>query len=211
MKRTIKLAALILMAALLLTGCLDFSAPTGQVEDPEATPLPTMPPLTDPLYEDYDALYRMYNEVKVGDHLDDLIERYGQPELQEDGNGTTYVWKDEAGYGVAAVFFENNCLRAKVLTYEDIRQLKGLCGATGIDNVALLKQDDTFSMVCLAMNGKPMEIAAIAQDSSVNPEVKRLFAWVDADGSFAQVLFGSDEKLEEVSFYFAEAAEEAEN
>ena len=39
-----------------------------------------------------------------------------------------------------------------------------------------------------------------------HPEIKRLFTWVDADGSVVQVLFGSDEKLEEVSFYFAEPA-----
>lgn len=202
MRRTLKLAALILLTAVLMTGCVNFGMEGA--EDPNATPRPTMVPLTAPVYTDRDALYELYNEVDPGVTKDELIERYGEPKEETDDNGTTYVWTNEAGYGFAAVFFDNNCLRAKVLYYDDLRQLKGLSAATSVDNVSLLNDKHNFSAVCLAMGGKPMEIAALVQDSSVNPEVKRLFAWIDEEGSFVQVLFGADEMLEEASFYFAE-------
>lgn len=199
MRSITKLTALILLAALLLCGC------TGEgVDDPNATPQPTIVPLTEPLYTDRDALYEMYNEVSIGDTLSELTERYGEPIIETDDNGDSYVWTNEEGYGFVAVFYDNDCLRAKVLYYKDLRQLMNLSAATAIDNVSLLNDDHSFSEVCMALGGKPMELAAIAQDSSVNPEVKRLFAWVDEEGSFAQVLFGDDEQLEEVSFYFAE-------
>ena len=208
MRRTLKLAALILLTAVLMTGCVNFGMEGA--EDPNATPQPTMLPLTDPVYTDRDALYELYNEVDPGVTKDELIERYGEPKEETDDNGTTYVWTNEAGYGFAAVFFDNNCLRAKVLYYDDLRQLKGLSAATSVDNVSLLNDKHNFSAVCLAMGGKPMEIAALVQDSSVNPEVKRLFAWIDEEGSFVQVLFGADEMLEEASFYFAEPEPTAE-
>ena len=208
MRRTLKLAALILLTAVLMTGCVNFGMEGA--EDPNATPQPTMLPLTDPVYTDRDALYELYNEVDPGVTKDELIERYGEPKEETDDNGTTYVWTNEAGYGFAAVFFDNNCLRAKVLYYDDLRQLQGLSAATSIDNVSLLNDKHNFSAVCLAMGGKPMEIAALVQDSSVNPEVKRLFAWIDEEGSFVQVFFGADEMLEEASFYFAEPEPTAE-
>ena len=204
MRRTLKLTAMVLLVACLLSGCMTFGL--EGVEDPNATAQPTMAPLTDPVYTDRDALYELYNEVEVGVTREELIERYGEPVEQTDDNGTTYVWTNEDGYGFAAVFFDNDCLRAKVLYYDDLRQLKGLSAATDVDNVTLLNDKHNFSAVCLALGGKPMEIAALVQDSSVNPEVKRLFAWVDEDGSFVQVLFGSDEMLEEATFYFAEPA-----
>lgn len=204
MRLKIKLAALILLTAVLMTGCVGFDLGMDAADDPNATPVPTMTPLTDPIYTDRDALYEIYNEVAPGVTKDELIERYGEPKEEANDNGTTYVWTNEEGYGIAAVFFDNNCLRAKVLYYDDLRQLMGLSAATSIDNVTLLSKEHNFSAVCLALGGKPMEIAALVQDSSVNPEVKRLFAWIDEEGSFAQVLFGADEMLEEASFYFAE-------
>ena len=89
------------------------------------------------------------------------------------------------------------------MVHGKIRQLKGLSGATNLTNVSALSKDHDFSTVCLALGGKPMEIAAIAQDSTVNPEVKRVFAWLDSEGSCVQVLFSGSEKLESVSYFFA--------
>lgn len=208
MRRTLKLTALILLVACLMTGCMGFGG--EDIEDPNATPAPTMAPLAYPVYTDREAAYEIYNEVEPGMTKTELTERYGEPREETDDNGTTYVWTNEAGYGIAAVFFDNDCLRAKVLYYEDLRQLKDLSAATDIENVSLLNDKHNFSAVCLAMGGKPMEIAALVQDSSVNPEVKRLFAWIDEEGSFVQVLFGADEMLEEASFYFVEPEATAE-
>ena len=72
MRRNIKLAALLILVAALLTGCMDFSALQQAQIDPNATPEPTMPPLTVPVYTDRDAVYEWYNQVSVGAKLDDL-------------------------------------------------------------------------------------------------------------------------------------------
>ncbi len=208
MRRKLKLAALLLLVAALLSGCMDFSSMMDVEMDPDATPAPTLAPLDAPVYTDREALYEWYNEVNIGDMLTDLTEKYGEPRTEETENGITYIWQNEAGYGFAAVFYENGRLRAKVLHYEDLRQMKQLSAATHVSNVTSLSKEYDFSMVCSVLGGKPMEIAAISQDSSVNPDVKRLFAWVAEDESSAQVLFSSKEKVESVSYNLTESEAE---
>ncbi len=204
MRRAMKLIALAAAVMLLLTGCMDFSALQEEMPDPNATEQPTMPPLEDPVYTDREALYEWYNAVNIGDTLEALTEKFGEPRVDETENGENYVWEKDDGSGFAAVFYEDGRLRAKVLCYKDIRQLKELSGATNLNNVSALSKDHEFSTVCLALGGRPMEIAAISQDSSVNPEVKRVFAWLDSEGSCVQVLFSGKEKLESVSYFFAD-------
>ncbi len=200
MKRWIKLAALAALAAL-LTGCLGL--PGVDVVDSDE-PQETQPPLTEPMYEDREALYQYYNQVKIGDTLASIKERYGEPEIEETENGETCTWVMEDGYGFAAVFFENGKLRAKVLYYKDMRQLGKLSGATSIDQFANLNKNYTYEMACGLMGGRSMEIAQVAQDSSAEPEVKRVFVWANEKGDCIQVLFSGDEKLEQVTYTLAE-------
>ena len=211
MRRFIKLAALLTLVAVLLSGCVDytamFSEAFSQMEsesDPEATPVPTMGPMTEPVFTDREALFAIYNEVNIGDTLEDLTARFGEPRVDVTAEGTNYTWLDENGYGITAVFYDNNRLRAKVLYYNDIRQFMDLSGATTIDNFTSLSQKHDFDMVCLALGGKPVELAAIAQDTSMDPEIHRLFTWVDAEGSSVQVLFNSEEGVEQISYALVE-------
>jgi len=211
MRRTLKLAALLILVAALLSGCMDFSALQANLEanvDPNATPEPTIAPLTAPVFTDRDAVYEWYNQVNIGDTLEDLKATYGEPIIETDANGDTYIWKNENNYGFAAVFFPGNTLRAKVVYYDDMRQLKGLSNADNLANFATLKTSHTFSMACLALGGKPCEIAAVAEDQSANPEVQRVFAWLDQNGSNIQILFGADEKIIQISYAFADTVEE---
>ncbi|MBR4443378.1 MAG: hypothetical protein IKS52_08935 [Clostridia bacterium] len=201
MKRWIKLAALATLAALLLTGCLGLpGVDVGDSDEPKET----QPPLTEPMYEDREALYQYYNQVKIGDTMASIKERYGEPEVEQTENGDTYTWVMEDGYGFAAVFFENGKLRAKVLYYKDMRQLGKLSGATSIDQFANLNKNYTYEMACGLMGGRSMEIAQVAQDSSAEPEVKRVFVWANEKGDCIQVLFSGDEKLEQVTYTLAE-------
>ncbi len=209
MRRKFKLAALLIMVAALLSGCVDYSAMFDEsMIDPDATPEPTVGPLTAPVFTDLEPVYKWYNEVSIGDMLTDLTEKYGEPVVAETTDGANYTWTDENGHGFAAVFFENGRLRAKVLVYEDVRQLKDISAATGLNNVTTLTQDYDFDMVCSILGGKPLEIAAIAQDSTVNPEVKRLFTWLDTKGNCVQVLFSAKEELEQVNYNFVDEAAE---
>ena len=211
MRRFIKLAALLTLVAVLLSGCMDytaiFSEALSQMDagtDPDATPAPTMGPMTEPVFTDREALFAIYNEVNIGDTLEDMTARYGEPIVDITQEGTNYTWLDENGYGITAVFYDNNRLRAKVLYYNDIRQFMDLSNATTIDNFTNLSQKHDFDMVCLALGGKPVELAAIAQDSSMDPEIFRLFTWVDQEGSNVQVLFNEEEGVERISYALVE-------
>lgn len=210
MRRNIKLAALLILVAALLTGCMDFSAlQNAQTEiDPNATPEPTVPPLTEPVFTDRDAVYEWYNQVNIGDKLEDLKAAYGEPTIETDQNGDTYIWTNDQGYGFAAVFFPSGTVRAKVVYYKDIRQLKELSGADNLANFATLKKTHDFTMACLALGGKPCELAAIAEDESVGTAVQRVFVWVDKNGSNIQILFGADEKIIQISYAFSDTVEE---
>lgn len=211
MRRKIKLAALLILVAALLSGCMDYSALVESMTadvDPNATPAPTMAPLTAPVFTDRDAVYEWYNQVEVGATLEELKAVYGEPTIETDQNGDTYYWTNENNYGFAGVFFSDMTLRAKALYYEDMRQLKDLSNADNLANFATLKTSHNFTMACLALGGKPCEIMAIAEDQSANPEVQRVFAWIDKNGSNIQILFGADEKIIQVSYAFADTVEE---
>ena len=110
----------------------------------------------------------------------------------------------EDGYGFAAAFFDSGRLRAKVLYYKDLRQLGEISNATSIDQFAVLNKNYTYAMTCGALGGRAMELAQIAQDTSDNPEIKRLYVWATPKGDVVQVLFSGDEKLESVSYTLAE-------
>ena len=205
MKRLMKWVALALLAAFVLTGCMDFSAMTGAMQAADSDePKATQPPLTDPMYTDRDALYQYYNQVNIGDLKDDVVAKFGEPQVETSDNGETYTWKMEDGYGFAAVFFDSGRLRAKVLYYDDLRQLGLLSAATSIDQFASLNSNYTYEMVCGVLGGRSMELAQIAQDSSADPEVKRLYVWANEKGDCIQVLFKDDEKLESVTYTLAE-------
>lgn len=207
MRRKMKLAALLLMVAVLLSGCMvDFSAMEGDVSA-DATPDPTDPPLTAPVFTDRDAVYEWYNEVQVGDTFSSLKERYGEPTVLTDEYGDTYTWVNEAGYGFVAVFFEDGTLRAKVIQYEDIRQLKDLSAATSLTNFSMLDTDDDFTMACMALGGKPCELTFIALDSSFNPDTQHVYVWLDEYGSNVQILFDKNEKIVQIAYALADRTE----
>ena len=200
LKKWTTLAALVLATALLLTGCVQ----GGDAVDPNAEPTATLAPLTEPMYTDREALYQYYNAVTFDETLDSLTEKYGEPVKEEGESGDSYSWVMEDGYGFAAEFFDSGRLRAKVLYYKDLRQLGEISNATSIDQFAVLNKNYTYAMTCGALGGRAMELAQIAQDTSDNPEIKRLYVWATPKGDVVQVLFSGDEKLESVSYTLAE-------
>ncbi len=200
LKKWTTLAALVLATALILTGCVQ----GGDVADPNAEPTATLAPLTEPMYTDREALYQYYNAVTFGETLTSLTEKYGEPVKEEGESGDSYSWVMEDGYGFAAAFFDSGRLRAKVLYYKDLRQLGEISNATSIDQFAVLNKNYTYAMTCGALGGRALELAQIAQDTSDNPEIKRLYVWATPKGDIVQVLFSGDEKLEQVSYTLAE-------
>ena len=200
LKKWTTLAALVLATALLLTGCVQ----GGDAVDPNAEPTATLPTLTEPMYTDREALYQYYNAVTFDETLTSLTEKYGEPVKEEGESGDSYSWVMEDGYGFAAAFFDSGRLRAKVLYYKDLRQLGEISNATSIDQFAVLNKNYTYAMTCGALGGRAMELAQIAQDTSDNPEIKRLYVWATPKGDVVQVLFSGDEKLESVSYTLAE-------
>ena len=200
LKKWTTLAALVLATTLLLTGCVQ----GGDAVDPNAEPTATLAPLTEPMYTDREALYQYYNAVTFDETLDSLTEKYGEPVKEEGESGDSYSWVMEDGYGFAAAFFDSGRLRAKVLYYKDLRQLGEISNATSIDQFAVLNKNYTYAMTCGALGGRAMELAQIAQDTSDNPEIKRLYVWATPKGDVVQVLFSGDEKLESVSYTLAE-------
>ena len=205
MKRKLKLAILFALVAALLVGC---SAQNGsENEQGYNTSVfgDTVEPLNAPVFTDREAVYEMYNAVNIGERMENIVAAYGEPdEVEEDDYGNTYIWFNDEGYGMVGLFYEDGRLRAKSLYFEDMRQLKELSAATSIENFALLETSHDFSMVCLALGGKPCEIAAVAQDSSLDPEIYRVFAWLDEYGSNVQVMFNSKEKIIQVSYSLAD-------
>ena len=200
LKKWTTLAALVLATALLLTGCVQ----GGDAVDPNAEPTATLAPLTEPMYTDREAQYQYYNAVTFDETLTSLTEKYGEPVKEEGESGDSYSWVMEDGYGFAAAFFDSGRLRAKVLYYKDLRQLGEISNATSIDQFAVLNKNYTYAMTCGALGGRAMELAQIAQDTSDNPEIKRLYVWATPKGDVVQVLFSGDEKLESVSYTLAE-------
>ena len=206
LKRLMKIGALALVMAIALTGCMDYSQiAQSMVAEDDEEPQATLAPLDKPMYTDRDALYALYNQAEVSvDTLDGLTERLGEPEQEQTENGVNYIWKTEDNCGFVGVFFDSGRLRAKALYYEDLRQLGQLSAATSIDQFASLNNNYTYEMVCGMLGGRSMEIMQIAQDSSLDPEIKRVFVWCDEKGNVVQILFKGDERLESVTYSLAE-------
>ena len=173
----------------------------------EPTVEPTVEPMTAQLFTDRDAVYAMYNEVKFGDTLDGLTARYGTPEVETDSSGSTYVWRNDDGYGFVAIFFNNGTLRSKAVYFEDIRQFREISNATGIANYALLDTSHDFTMACAGMGGMPCELGAFAQDGSADPDVYHLYGWVDQYDSNVQILFSEKNKIIQIAYALADRAE----
>ncbi len=213
MQRKIKLIALMLMLAVLLTGCANTQTESDGTEpntEPTAEPTvePTVEPMTAKRFTDRDAVYAMYDEVKFGDTLDELTVRYGDPVVETDANGNNYYWINDEGYGFAAIFFSNGTLRSKCVYFEDIRQFRDISGATGIANYVLLDTSHDFTMASAGMGGMPCELGAFAQDGSADPDVYRLFAWVDEYDSSVQILFSENEKILQIGYALADRTAE---
>lgn len=206
MHRKLKLAILLALLAALLTGCSTQSPKNDNHNS--FNPNHDVPPLADPVFTDREAVYELYNAVNIGDTMTDLVARYGEPIVEEDDHGSAYTWQNEAGYGFVGIFYEDGRLRSKSLFFNDMRQLKDLSAATSIENFALLETSHDFSTVCLALGGKPCEVAAIAQDSSLDPEIYRLFVWLDEYGSNVSVLFNSKEKIIQVAYSLADRTQQ---
>lgn len=199
-RKWMAMAALVLAAALMMTGCVADDGDTAQDTDASAT----VAPLTEPMYTDREALYQYYNAVTFEDTLDSLTEKYGEPSVETADGGDSYTWVMEDGYGFAAAFFDSGRLRAKVLYYLDLRQLGEISNATGIDQFSSLNKNYTYAMTCGTLGGRAMELAQIAQDTSDDPEIKRLYVWATPKGDVVQVLFGGDEQLESVNYTLAD-------
>ena len=206
--RLLALIALVALVALTLSGCGEeiTAAVTAQLEANEAAnePQATLAPMTSEMFTDRKAVYQYYNQVNIGDTLQSITERFGEPEREENENGESYVWKMDDGYGVACVFFESGKLRAKGVYYEDLRQFGRLSNSTSIENFTQLNSNYTFEMACGVLGGRAMEILQIAQDTSADPEVKRVFVWSDEKGDLVQILFSGSEKLESVTYTMAD-------
>ena len=194
------MAALALIAALCLTGCMDFE---GEPIEPEPEPTP-VPPLSEPMLTDEDALYRYYNEVRVpGDTLAALKERYGDPEEEATEGGTIYRWVMEDGYGFSVGTFPDGRIRGKVLHIKDLRQLGALSNSTNPSGSLGLTKDYSFAQCKSLMGGKPMQIMITEADPSLNATRSAMWVWANEDGEVAQVIFGNESRVE--SYYYQES------
>lgn len=183
---------LIALVALGFTGCV----PMGEISgEPDAT----MPPMTAELFTDYDAVYAYYNEVTFADTLATLTERFGEPVPEETENGTNYAWHFEDGYGFVCAFFETGELRAKVIYYDDIRQFRNLSNATNLSAVQNFDKNIDFQTCVSVFAGRPIEIAQISTEST-GKDIRRVYAWIDADDNIVQILFTSQGKVESASY-----------
>ena len=210
LSRILALTALLVCALFVLTGCGENLFPNMQQAVEQAAqsddePEATRAPFTAEMYTDREALYQYYNDVTFADTLETLTERYGEPEVSENENGSSYTWSMDDGYGFVCVFFDNGKMRAKALLYEDARQFGAISKSTGLSNVTQLNKNVTFEMCRGILAGRGMEIMQVAQDTSADPEINRVFDWVDEPGeNVVQVLFNGQEQLESVSYSFAE-------
>lgn len=214
MKKCLILLLILLVAALPLSGCSMYNDAIdeyvgGLVSENEQQnadePKATVAPLTVPMYTDRKAVYQYYNAIAVGDTLESLTEKYGEPTKEENENGVNYTWIMEDGYGFCATFFDDGVLSAKVLYYEDIRQLAPLSKATGLNNVSMLSNSYTLDTVKGILGGRGMQIAAMLSDSTDAPQIQYLYCWIDETGdNVVQVLFDKDGKISQVVCSFAD-------
>ena len=211
MKKFILLLALALCAMMLFTGCANFNQAVEQMvndmeqQEAEDEPKPTLEPLTVPMYTDRAALYQYYNQVAVDDTLESLTGRYGEPTPEVTENGTNYTWIMEDGYGFCCTFYESGALRAKILYYEDLRQLAELSNANGIGNVTMLSSSYTLDMAKSLMGGRGMQVMASVVTPGSAPEIEYLYCWMTADGEdVVQILFDKDGKVKQVVYNLRE-------
>ena len=194
MKKRLLLIGLMLAAALMTAGC--GVLPADEDGNPDATPVP---PLSDPMFEDMDALYGYYNQVTFDDTVTTLTERLGEPAVRKLEEGVEYTWKSEDGYGVSVGTFPDGRVRGKVVLYDDARQFGKLSAMTDPDAAYNLTKDYTFNMCRIVLGGRPMEVLQAAADTSENPDIQRLYFWCDDNGKVISILFSGDGKLQEVS------------
>lgn len=205
--RWIALIALLLCAALALTGCsVNVGGLFSDAENVEATPAPEatpVPPLTAAMFTDYDAVYVHYNEIGFSDTLSGLTERYGEPVAEttttEDVTSTSYTWKFDDGYGFVCAFYDNGRLRAKVILYEDLRQFRDLSNATYLANVFNLSDSSTFKECINILGGRPIEICQVSQSEQDQTDIARVYTWVDKDDQAAQILFKKDGTISSIN------------
>ena len=212
MKKIALLLALVLVLVLSLTGCSGFQQAAEQYvseiaaqQEEEEQPRETLPPLTEPMYTDRAALYQYYNLIAVTDTLESLTAQYGEPVEETTENGTNYTWVMEDGYGFSCAFYDDGSLRAKILYYDDLRQLGALSRATGISNVTMLSGSYTLDMVKSLMGGRAMQIMANVKTQGTTPEIEYLYCWISEDGTqLAQIYFDSGFKVKQVVYNLGE-------
>ena len=207
MKKYLLLLVALLAVVLSLSVCSKYNEAIDEYvgglmeesQEMQDEPQATTAPLTAPMYTDRKAVYQYYNAIAVGDTLESLTAQYGEPIKEETENGTNYTWVLDDGYGFCATFFEDGVLSAKVLYYEDIRQLAQLSKANGLNNVSLLSKNYTLDTVKGVLGGRGLQIAAMVSDSSDAPQIRYLYCWIDETGSdVVQVLFNAEGKVEQV-------------
>lgn len=213
MKKCLILLMILLVAVLPLSGCSLYDDAideyvgglVSESQESSDEPKATVEPLTVPMYSDRKAVYQYYNAIAVGDTLESLTATYGEPLKEESENGVNYTWVLEDGYGFCATFFEDGVLSAKVLYYEDIRQLAPLSKATGLNNVSLLSSNYTLDTVKGVLGGRGLQVAAMVSDSTDAPQIQYLYCWLDETGdNVVQVLFDVDGTVKQVVCSFAE-------
>ncbi len=202
------LAALLIAAVALLSGCMP-QMDTAALEEamsatpePEATPIPE---LTAPLYEDYDSVYAHYNEVSItGDTLPTLTERYGEPLVEEDKDGNKmYTWLFEDGYGFTCAAFPSGALRAKVVYYEDLRQFRAISNSSNLENVVNFDKSIDFQTCVGLFRGRPIEVGQIVHEEN-SGSVSRVYCWLDLQDQIVQILFKGDGSVDSISYQLNE-------
>lgn len=186
MMRKLLALAMALCLVPLLSGCLS----TGSVK-----------PLEDPMYteDQLDALYEKYNGVDLAaDTLETLTKRWGAPQEEALQKGSSYVWQDEQGMGVAMAFGEDGKPLAKVVGYKDIRQFGQLSGARNLEGAAQFKEGDGYRQLTEAFETEGMEVAQIVDAGT--GAVNRLMLWCSVDGELmVQALITPEETIKQIN------------
>ncbi len=189
-KRYLALLALLIMTAV-LAGCSNTGV-TGTVD---------LPPMEAELFTDAEKVFALYNQVTFDDTVDTIAERLGEPTKETSENGDYWLWQNEDGAGVGAVFFDNGKLRSKVVVFEDIRQFELLSNTQSFENVAFLQEGMEPLTVAAAFGSEGIEIMRMLTDSGADGVEQYLLLWVMEGGSIAQCMFAEgDAGLQQVSY-----------
>ncbi len=196
--KRIALALAAFTALSLLAGC----APAGEQE-----PLPTLPPLSAPIFQDRAQLSALYEQVHIEDKLADVIVRLGQPEKRQTANGEEYYEWRKDGAGVAASFRLDETVQGKVIYYDDLRQLQALTGEVDLSNAMLIKAGTEFMYAQALLGNEGVEIASSSrEDQQGRVVVTRLYTWVNPDGSHLDVEVDEQDKVVECKSYLVAGA-----